>query len=221
MLDRTAPWLVKKSNEAFFVLGSAKPLLTGPEKHSEQFLTLALTAADPPPLSEETQIISSRQIDPSLCKEQCIPIIEEPTTPETAAVHDIEDFPYPLEINDVQYLDPVFPTLANQPTLEQDADSTSESPVTDQQLLLPQVVELEEALKCDMHLEVATDITDVSPRDTEITVQDVFDEILSTEVEVAGSCLRSQELILLPPQASYTPTPQLKRVQRLRTIHYV
>lgn len=133
-------------------------------------------------------------------------------------MHDIEDFPYPLEINDIQYLDPVFPTLADQ---SQDSDSTSESPVTDQQIQVSQVVELEEALKCDMHLEVATDITDVSPGDTEITIQDVFDEILPTEVEVAGSCLPSQELILLPPQVSYTPTPQLKSVQRLRTIHYV
>lgn len=115
-------------------------------------------------------------------------------------MNDIEDFPYQLEIDDVQYLDPVFPTLADQPTLEQDSDSTSESPVAEQQILLSQVVELEEALKCDMQLEVATE---------------------NTDMEVAGSCLRSQELILLPPQASYTPTPQLKSVQRLRTIHYV
>ena len=35
------------------------------------------------------------------------------------------------------------------------------------------------------------------------------------------TCLPSQELVLLPPNAASFPAPQLKNVQRLRTIHYV
>lgn len=33
--------------------------------------------------------------------------------------------------------------------------------------------------------------------------------------------LPSQELILLPPQASLAPAPKLKSIQRLRTVHFV
>lgn len=101
----------------------------------------------------------------------------------------------------------------------------------------PQVVEYEEEAAMELDIDDKTGVfSEVTPviieedmalhLDTAVMAVDlsIHEVTIEEEIEVVTDefkHLPSQELILLPPQASLAPAPKLKNVQRLRTVHFV
>lgn len=130
-----------------------------------------------------------------------MPIIEEPNSPEYH-VQDIEDTPFTVNCTDVDtdFVDLRDGILELEP-------SPSPSPC------------------CDMYIELNETPTEnvregfnveIPVLESEVCIEDDVEEIIPLVAHAP-----SQELVLLRPEVASFPAPQLKNVQRLRTIHYV
>jgi len=137
----------------------------------------------------------------------CIPIIEEPNSPEY--VPDIEDIPFTVTFTDVDtdYVDLPDVNLEFQPSARGGN---------------VMYVELNEASTQNLREEssMETPITGVG-HESEGCIEDVVEESIPQILGEEVAHPPSQELVLLPPEAASFPAPPLKNVQRLRTIHYV
>lgn len=205
---------------------SAKPLLTGPEERGPSTM-LALPSTEPDLQSNETPQFLPVELGAG-SGGSCNPIIEEPSTPEEThlvddTLPDIEDGPgsfyIELGTKSPQVSDSI--SYLNKSRLTMD-HKVGHVDLNTHQLLGTGVAMLDMEASPSDNLNVAKVMDSVKARQMDsnmgMTIENVAEEPTS---QVALSEFQSQELILLPPQAAYIPVPQLKNIQRLRTVHYV
>lgn len=153
----------------------------------------------------------------------CVPIIEEPSSPDTTiidVVHDIEDYPFHIQLDDftesVQTHDVMIRMPEHIGLLDLNVEPELPTPYSNN-LPAPGWSVTE---KIDPELNV--DQPSIgwkleAMKSTDVIIEDLPDESVSQ----IPALIPSQELILLPPQGHISPAPQLKSIQRLRTVHYV
>lgn len=161
----------------------------------------------------------------------CVPIIEEPTTPDTVIIdvdRDIEDYPFHTRLDDftesVQTYDVNKMIRIPECMGLLDLNVEPESP-TPNNLSAPTWNVTEEKIDPELHAgqpSIGWELEAI--RSTDVIIEDLPDEPVS-QIRVDGlvpALTPSRELILLPPQVgNSSPVPQLKSIQRLRTVHYV
>lgn len=133
----------------------------------------------------------------------CVPIIEEPNSPEY--IQDIEDIPFTEGTDSVE-------------VVEENIDLEPSARGGGSMLY----VELNQTSVQHVSQEFCMDSPSKGAQQEpdgciEAVVEELTPQVPSEEVAFPNS----RELVLLPPQAASYPAPQLKNVQRLRTIHYV
>lgn len=174
----------------FFSYDSARLRLPGPEGPGQSNYAAPLMLSRPAtqtPLGE------------------CVPIIEEPNSPEY--IHDIEDIPFPLNCADeeIEYVELTEFNVEAEPS-----DCGGGGFV---------YVELNEPATQNGSEEFSMEIPIV--QESEGCIEDVVEEVIPPVVGEEVAHPPSQELVLLAPAAASFPAPPLKSVLRLRTIHYV
>lgn len=223
------------------ICGSAKLLLKWPEKQEKQSRMLALQGSTS--LSAETEPTQYSTLTQGHCipiiGKSCIPIIEEPRSPEPNpdSIPDIEELPFNVEFDTIRRLleiDSGSPSSGfsevtgelcsfldlKQTLLDLNCEPKPDTvvlPPVDTEMLQPQVLEMN--MK---KVPTAGNCTEVDLERTVVTVEDGEEEPASQGVtDEYTNHIPSQELILVPPQPYLAPAPKLKNVQRLRTVHFV
>jgi hypothetical protein len=160
----------------------------------------------------------------------CVPIIEEPSSPETTiidVVHDIEDYPFHVQLDDFSEPVQTHDVMIRMPECMGllDLNVEPELPTPDSNnLSAPTWSVMEEKIDPELTVDqpsIGWKLEAV--KSTDVIIEDLPDEPVS-QIRVDGlvpALIPSQELILLPPQGHIPPAPQLKSIQRLRTVHYV
>lgn len=198
---------------SFLSFHSARPRLKGPEEPSNyserQIVHLMSRSSLLIPL-EERQSLLMLEGNARASGGTCIPIIEEPNSPEY--VHDIEEFPgFTVNCTDA---DRDCVELLDVNNLELEPSACGGSVV---------YVELNET--STQYVSEESSIMEIpikgAGQDSEGCIEDAVEasnpQALGEEVAHPPSL----ELVLLPPETASFPAPPLKNVQRLRTIHYV
>lgn len=198
---------------------SARPLLQGPGEASytsmQQIDPLMSRLSMQPPLERRQSLLMFGDQARASSQGACIPIIEEPNSPEY--VHDIEDAPFTENCTNVETscvkLSDVDPDL--EPSLcPSDSLSMFDKPMV--------YVDLNETPTQDSEESRLEKTTDNAVQKSEVSIEDVVDEAIpQSPLGEQVAHLPSQELVLVPPEVASFPAPPLKNVQRLRTIHYV
>jgi hypothetical protein len=133
----------------------------------------------------------------------CVPIIEEPNSPEY--IQDIEDISFTEGTDSVELV-------------EENIDLEPSARGGGSMLY----VELNQTSAQHMSQEFCMGSPSKgAQQEPEGCVEGVMEELMPQVPSEEVAFPYSQELVLLPPEAASFPAPQLKNVQRLRTIHYV
>lgn len=144
---------------------------------------------------------------------ECIPIIEEPNSPEY--VEDIEDHPFTM--NRTHHVGTTYVELLPDvnPEFEPSAcGGGGGGGVLYVDLNEPSTQNVSEESNMGIPIKGAG-------QESEGCIEDVVEESIMRVLDEEVSHPPSQDLVLLPPEAASFPAPLLKSVQRLRTIHYV
>ena len=146
----------------------------------------------------------------------CIPIIEEPSSPEHVA--DIEDAPGSEDctnggIGDIELVEV-------DPDIEPSPGRSDSLTMLGNQLMYVEVNETPTPASADVGGETRTED---AVQETEVSIEDVVEEAMPQSAALSEEVARlpSKELVLMPPAAASFPAPLLRTVERLRTIHYV
>jgi hypothetical protein len=242
------------------ICGSAKLLLKWPEKQDKQSTVIALPGPDPALQKEPTPQRTT------INENSCIPIIEEPRSPEPHTdnsipnssipdieISDIEEVPFHIDCNtrgdsaEIQIEPPSgFSFIIGELRSILDLKETSLDVSSDPEFVFPpsnsiyqlqpefMEYEEEEAMELDINESteaflgntrvIIEEAIDLHVDTVVMAVENTHEVTIEEEIEVVTDDFKhlpSQELILLPPQASLAPAPKLKNVQRLRTVHFV
>ncbi len=226
---------------------SAKPLLMGPETTS---MSTALILPETMATTVQQQHDGSNYLTllPPINAAgegrvggSCIPIIEEPSTPEMVTDHplpDIEDVPFREHIENlsaetaslfskdeegqlVVQITPK-PILAVESDAfkaellklkaDLDMDNDDVPMLIDTSFSLSQTITQNETTKPPSVIELD---------DGDIMIDELVESTTILQSSEDSNIIPSQELILLPPHACRLPAPELKNIHRLRTVHYV
>ncbi len=230
---------------------SAKPLLMGPETTSmstalilpEMMATVQqqhdgsnyLTLLPPIIAGGEGRVGGS-----------CIPIIEEPSTPEQSCAEMVTDHPLP-DIEDVPFREHIENLSAETVSLfSKDVEGQLVVQITPKPILAVESDAFKaELLKLKADLDMDNDdvpmlmdtsfslsqtITQnettrppsvIELDDGDIMINELVESTTILQSSEDSNIIPSQELILLPPHACRLPAPELKNIHRLRTVHYV
>lgn len=230
---------------------SAKPLLMGPETTSmstalilpEMMATVQqqhdgsnyLTLLPPIIAGGEGRVGGS-----------CIPIIEEPSTPEQSCAEMVTDHPLP-DIEDVPFREHIENLSAETVSLfSKDVEGQLVVQITPKPILAVESDAFKaELLKLKADLDMDNDdvpmlmdtsfslsqtITQnettrppsvIELDDGDIMINELVESTTILQSSEDSNIIPSQELILLPPHACCLPAPELKNIHRLRTVHYV
>lgn len=230
---------------------SAKPLLMGPETTS---MSTAL-------ILPETMATVQQQHDGSnyltllppinaggegRMGGSCIPIIEEPSTPEQSCAEMVTDHPLP-DIEDVPFREHIENLSAETVSLSsKDEEGQLVVQITPKPILAVESDAFKaELLKLKADLDMDNDdvpmlmdtsfslsqtITQnettrppsvIELDDGDIVINELVESTIILQSSEDSNIIPSQELILLPPHACRLPAPELKNIHRLRTVHYV
>lgn len=210
-------------------VSSSRPLLQGSERasnHSMQQIVPLIPRHSMQHVEETPSLLTSGEADGPY-RGACIPIIEEPCSPEPDCVQDIEDVGIIANYNNNFALqesnrnaklstsdnvavsgicgDGMYMHLSSNDTLTQNICLGEEKEAGEDGDDSEEICCKRVALKAALH-------------EAEVTItEECVPQLVSQELAYPPS----QELILLPPYAASFPAPLLKSVQRLRTIHYV
>ncbi|KAH9562566.1 hypothetical protein CY35_05G078200 [Sphagnum magellanicum] len=231
---------------------SAKPLLMGPETTS---MSTALILPETMATTVQQQHDGSNYLTllPPINAAgegrvggSCIPIIEEPSTPEQSCAEMVTDHPLP-DIEDVLFREHIENLSAETASLfSKDEEGQLVVQITPKPILAVESDAFKaELLKLKADLDMDNDdvpmLIDTSlslsqtitqnettkpPSVIELDDGDIMiDELVESTTILQSSedsnIIPSQELILLPPHACRLPAPELKNIHRLRTVHYV
>lgn len=220
---------------------SAKLLLKGPGKQENQSTTIfALQGTEPTTVQTESTQCSTLSSTKQL---SCIPIIEEPRSPEPntrdMSIPDIEELPLDSLDCDTRAevsveIVSIFPSgsaagsfVTGVLCMNLDLNRVPEPDIYVLPATVDAVVNLEKRGMDHVNMKTVATVKN----NTQAALENITQATIEDDVEVLPGSqagvpddfkhLPSQELILLPPQASLAPAPKLKNIQRLRTVHFV
>ncbi len=175
----------------------------------------------------------------------CIPIIEEPSTPEQSCAEMVTDHLLP-DIEDVPFREHIENLSAETASLFSKDEEELVVQITPKPILAVESDAFKaELLKLKADLDMDNDdvpmlmdtsfslsqtITQnettkppsvIELDDGDIMINELVESTTILQSSEDSNIIPSQELILLPPHACRLPAPELKNIHRLRTVHYV